>query len=128
MASTMRESGRETIRDAQEAIRESSQAATAVSGDIQRDLEALRNDIARLAAQIADIFAAKGNAAWKRARSNVEGVVSDVGARGQDAIEAVSEMGDHAIGALDESLKKRPYTTLAVALGIGFLFGSLWRR
>ena len=35
---------------------------------------------------------------------------------------------DGMIDAIDESLKTRPYTTLAVALGIGFLFGAMWRR
>jgi len=30
--------------------------------------------------------------------------------------------------AIDESLKTRPYTTLALAVGIGFLLGTTWRR
>ena len=37
--------------------------ASAASGDIQADLEALRNDVTRLTAQIADIFSSKGGAA-----------------------------------------------------------------
>ena len=41
---------------------------------------------------------------------------------------AVREVGDTMVDAIDESLKKRPYTTLALALGIGFLFGATWRR
>jgi ElaB/YqjD/DUF883 family membrane-anchored ribosome-binding protein len=32
------------------------------------------------------------------------------------------------IDAIDESLETRPYTTLAMALGIGFLLGAMWRR
>jgi ElaB/YqjD/DUF883 family membrane-anchored ribosome-binding protein len=66
--------------------------------------------------------------AWNRAKSNVEGVVSDVGAKGQEAMDAVQEVGDKVVDAIDESLKTRPYTTLAIALGIGFLFGAMWRR
>jgi ElaB/YqjD/DUF883 family membrane-anchored ribosome-binding protein len=125
---TVRETARETARDVKDAARESGKAASAASGDIQADLQALRDDVTRLATQITDIFAAKGNVAWNRAKSNVEGVVSDVGAKGQEAMDAVQEVGDKVIDTIDESLKTRPYTTLAVALGIGFLFGAMWRR
>ena len=125
---TMRDTVRDTVRDAKDAARETGKAASAASGDIQADLEALRNDVSRLTSQIADIFAVKGNAAWSRAKSNLEGVVSDASAKGQEAVDAVREVGDNVVDAIDESLKKRPYTTLALAVAIGFLFGASWRR
>ena len=125
---TVRETARETARDVKEAARESGKAVSAASGDIQADLQALRDDVTRLATQISDIFAAKGNVAWSRAKTKVEGVVSDVGAKGQEAIDAAQEVRDKVIDAIDESLQTRPYTTLAVALGIGFLLGAMWRR
>ena len=125
---TFRETVRETVKDAKDAARESGKAASAASGDIQADLEALRSDVTRLGNQLADIFASRGGAAWTRARSNVEGVMSDVSAKGQEAVEAVREVGDNVVDAIDESLKTRPYTTLALAVGIGFLFGATWRR
>jgi ElaB/YqjD/DUF883 family membrane-anchored ribosome-binding protein len=125
---TIRDTVRETARDVKDAARESGKAASAASGDIQADLQALRDDVTRLASQITDIFAAKGNVAWSRAKSNVEGVVSDVSAKGQEAMDAVQEVSDKMVDAIDESLKTRPYTTLAIALGIGFLFGAMWRR
>ena len=127
-SSTIRDTVRDTARDAKDAARESGKAASAASGDIQADLQALRDDVTRLASQIADIFTAKGTAAWARAKSNVEDVVSDVSAKGQEAVDAVQEVGDKVIDTIDESLRTRPYTTLAVALGIGFLFGAMWRR
>ena len=49
-------------------------------------------------------------------------------AKGQEAVNAVREVGDTMVDAIDESLRKRPYTTLALAVGIGFLFGATWRR
>jgi ElaB/YqjD/DUF883 family membrane-anchored ribosome-binding protein len=125
---TIRDTIRETARDAKDVARESGKAASAASGDIQADLQAVRDDVTRLASQITDIFAAKGNAAWSRARSNVESVVSDVSAKGQEAVDAVQEAGDRVIDAIDDSLRTRPYTTLAIALGIGFLFGAMWRK
>ncbi|HET7256233.1 MAG TPA: DUF883 domain-containing protein [Xanthobacteraceae bacterium] len=127
-SSTIRDTVRDTVREAQEAARESSRAAAAASYDIQADVQSLRNDVARLANQISDIFSSRGNAAWSRAKSNVEGVVSDVSAKGQEAVDAVREVGDNMVDAIDESLKHRPYTTLALAVGIGFLFGATWRR
>jgi len=125
---TIRDTVRETARDVKDAARESGKAASAASDDIQADLQALRDDVTRLAAQITDIFATKGNVAWSRAKANVEGVVSDVGAKGQEAIDAAQEVSDKVIDAIDESLETRPYTTLAMALGIGFLLGAMWRR
>ena len=125
---TIRDTVRETARYAKDAVLESGKAASAASGDVQADLQALRDDVTRLASQITDIFAAKGNAAWSRAKSNVEGVVSDVSAKGQEAVDAVQEVGDKMVDAIDESVRTRPYTTLAIALGIGFLFGAMWRR
>jgi len=114
---------RDTVRDAKDAVSETRKAASAASGDIQDDLQALRDDVAKLAAQIGDIFAAKGNQAWSRAKSNLGGVVSDASAKGQEAVDAVREVSDNLVGAIDESLKRRPYTTLAIAVGIGFLLG-----
>jgi ElaB/YqjD/DUF883 family membrane-anchored ribosome-binding protein len=125
---TIRETARETVKDAREAMRESGKATSAASGDIQADLEELRKDVARLGNQLADIFASRGSATWSRARSNVEGVMSDVTAKGQEAVDAVREVGDNVVDAIDESLKTRPYTTLAIAVGIGFIFGATWRR
>ncbi|MEA2945792.1 MAG: hypothetical protein QOI40_1122 [Alphaproteobacteria bacterium] len=131
-SSTMRDTVRDTVRDAKDAVRESGKAASAASGDIQADVQALRDDVTRLSAQIGDIFASKGSDAWSRAKtnlqSNIEGVMSDASAKGQEAVDAVREVGDNMVDAIDESLKKRPYTTLALAIGIGFLFGATWRR
>jgi ElaB/YqjD/DUF883 family membrane-anchored ribosome-binding protein len=114
---------RDTVRDAKDAVTESRHAASAASGDIQADLDALRKDVSKLANEIADIMSSKGNVAWGRAKANVEGIMSDATAKGQEAVDAVKEVSDNMVGAIDESLKKRPYTTLALAVGIGFLLG-----
>lgn len=114
---------RDTMRDAKDAVNETRRAASAASGDIQADVDALRQDISRLANQVGDILSSKGNVAWDRAKANVEGLMSDATAKGQEAVDAVREVSDNMLGAIDESLKKRPYTTLAIAVGIGFLLG-----
>ena len=126
--SNMGNMARDTAKDARDAVKETGKVASAGAKDIQEDLEALRDDVARLTQQLASVLAAKGNKAWQRARSNVEGVISDAQDKGMEAVGAVREVGDNVVDAIDESLKKRPYTTLALAAGIGFLFGATWRR
>jgi ElaB/YqjD/DUF883 family membrane-anchored ribosome-binding protein len=84
--------------------------------------------VAHLTQQITDILAGKGNAAWRRAKSNLDGVISDAEEKGREAVSAAREVGDNMVDAIDESLKRRPYTTLALTLGLGFLFGATWRR
>jgi ElaB/YqjD/DUF883 family membrane-anchored ribosome-binding protein len=119
---------RDMAKEAKGAMRDAGNAAAAGKNDLQADLAALRDDVARLGAQIADILASRGNAAWEKARSNVEGVLSDAQDKGAEAVDAVREVGDTFGEAIDESLKRRPYTTLTLAAVIGFIFGAIWRR
>ena len=37
-------------------------------------------------------------------------------------------VGDTLAVVVEKSIKTRPYTTLALALAAGFLFGATWRR
>jgi ElaB/YqjD/DUF883 family membrane-anchored ribosome-binding protein len=119
---------RDMAKEAKGAMRDTGSAAAAGKNDLQNDLAALRDDVARLGAQIADILASRGNIAWQKARSNVEGVLSDAQSKGAEAVGAVREIGDTFGEAIDESLQRRPYTTLALAAVIGFIFGAMWRR
>ena len=126
--SNMPNMAREPVSEAKDSLKEARKAAAAGGGDIQEDLAALRDDVAKLTQQLGDIVAAAGNAAWQKANSNVGGVMSDARVKGMEAVDAVREVGDNMVDAIDELLKKRPYTTLALAVGIGFLFGATWRR
>jgi len=119
---------RDMAHEAKEAVRDSGNAAAASRNDVRDDLAALRDDVARLGTQIADIVASRGGAAWQKAMSNVEDVLSDAQSKGTEAMGAVREVGDTFGEAIDESLKRRPYTTLALAAAIGFIFGAVWRR
>lgn len=126
--SNMSNSIHELAKETKDAMREGSKAASSASGDIQADLAALRDDVTRLTSQLTDIVATRGSAAWRKAKVNVGDVVSDVQGKGREAAGAVREIGDHMVDAIDESLRTRPYTTLALAAGIGFLVGATWRR
>jgi ElaB/YqjD/DUF883 family membrane-anchored ribosome-binding protein len=118
----------DAMSEAKGAAQDVGKAAAAASGEVHHDLAALHDDVARLTRQIADIVSARGGATWRKTKSNIEGVLSEAQDKGQEAVDAVREVGDNLLDAVDESLKKRPGTTLALALGIGFLFGATWRR
>ena len=119
---------RDTVSDAREGLREVGRAASAASSDIQKDLQALRDDLSRLTEQVGEIVAAKGNAAWRRAKTSVDGVVSDAQDKGREAAHAVRNASDDFVEAIDESIKNRPYQTLAFVAALGFIFGAAWRR
>jgi len=125
---TMANAARDAVKDAKDTAKEAGKMASGGARDIQDDLESLRDDVSKLTQQLANLLTAKGNVAWRKAKSNVEGVISDAQDKGMDAVDAVREVGDNVVDAIDESLKRRPYTTLALAVGIGFLFGATWKR
>jgi ElaB/YqjD/DUF883 family membrane-anchored ribosome-binding protein len=124
----VRDTARDTSKEAREGVREVGRAASAAAGDLQKDLQALRDDLGRLAEQVRDIVTDKGNTAWQRAKTGADGVMSDAQAKGQEAMAAMRDVSNHFADAVDESIKNRPYTTLAIAAGIGLLLGISWRR
>src|SRR5262245_1674810 len=64
-----------------------------------------------------------------RARVREAGsIVSDVQERGREAVEAVGQVRDNLQEGIDKSPKTRPYTTLLLAVGFGFVLGALWAR
>jgi ElaB/YqjD/DUF883 family membrane-anchored ribosome-binding protein len=125
---TARDTAKDTAKDAREGVREIGKAASDASDNIQNDLQALRDDFGRLAEQVGDILSNKGSAVWQRARSGVDGVVADAQDKGREAVGAIRDVSDHFVEALDDSIKNRPYATLAIVAGLGFLFGANWRR
>jgi ElaB/YqjD/DUF883 family membrane-anchored ribosome-binding protein len=124
----MREATRDTAKDVREGMRAAGATASEASSNIQRDLQALREDLARLAEAISGIVSNTGNAAWRRARSSVDDAQTKGQEAMQEAVGAMREVSDNFIDAVDQSLRSRPYTTLAIAAGLAFLLGATWRR
>lgn len=119
---------RETASGAREGAREIGNAASEASGNIQGDLQSLRDEFSRLADQVSDIVANKGGEAWQRARARMDDAVAGAQDTGREAVGAMRDVSDNFVQAVDESLKNRPYATLAIVAGLGFLFGATWRR
>ena len=128
ITSNIRDAARDTAREAREGLHEIGKAASDASNDMQGDLQSLRDEFGRLAAQVADIVANRGNAAWHRAKSSVDGVVADAQDKGREAAGAMRDVSDNFVAAVDDSIKTRPYATLALVAGLGFLVGATWRR
>ena len=47
--------------------------------------------------------------------------------QGRQATENVQQVAENLKTAVDKSVKDQPLTTLAVAAGIGFVIGALWK-
>jgi len=125
---SLRDAAKDTSKETREGLREIGKAASDASDDMQADLRSLRDDFGRLAVQVGDILANRGNAAWHRAKSSVDGVVTDAQDKGREAAGAVRDVSNNFVAAVDDSIKTRPYATLALAVGLGFLVGTTWRR
>lgn len=103
--------------------------------DIEQQLETIRNDISKLTQQMTDLVDETKDTAMaqvktqvRRAQEAANSAISDAQATGREAVDAFRDVADTFGDAIDDSLKRRPYATLAVAAGIGFLFGAAWRR
>jgi ElaB/YqjD/DUF883 family membrane-anchored ribosome-binding protein len=102
---------------------------------LEKDVAAVKNDIAALTDQITDALNTFAGAAgkqarrgYRQARSNVDAAVDDLSERGSDMMDAAHDAA-HSIGeTLEDAIAERPLATLGLALGLGFLIGVTWRR
>ena len=99
---------------------------------LQKDVDAVKNDISALADQISDVLEAfKGDArkqakrAYKQARSEVDSVMSDVGKRGSEALDAAQEYAGTLEESLEDAITQRPLAAVGLAVGLGFLICRL---
>lgn len=102
---------------------------------LQKDLDAVKNDISALADQLSDVIEAfKGDArkqatrTYKQARANVDSVMSDVGKRGSEALDAAQDYAGTLEESLEDAITQRPLAAVGLAVGLGFLIGVTWRR
>jgi ElaB/YqjD/DUF883 family membrane-anchored ribosome-binding protein len=49
-------------------------------------------------------------------------------AQREHALEGVREVRDNLADAIEHSVERRPFTTLALAVALGFLLGAVWAR
>lgn len=109
---------------------------------LQKDLNAVKNDVTALTEQITDALNAfTGQASkqarrnFKDARSRADGMMSDLQDRGSAVYEDLRERGSAAYDAaysmeesLEDAITQRPLASVGLALGLGLLIGMAWRR
>ena len=102
---------------------------------LEKDVNAVKNDIAALADQITDVLNSFAGTAgkqarrgYKQARANVDQAVDDMSERGAAAMGAAQEAAYSIEETLEDAITQRPLATVGLALGLGFLIGAVWRR
>src|ERR1700682_4726854 len=102
---------------------------------LEKDVTAVKNDIAALTAQITDALNSFAGTAktqaprgHQQARANVDSAMEDASERGSAVMEAAQDAAYSIEETLEEVIAQRPLATVGLALGLGFLIGLTWRR
>ena len=102
---------------------------------LEKDVTAVKNDIAALTDQITDALNAFAGTArtqarrgYKQARSNVDAAMDEASERGSAMYEAAQDAAGSLEETLEDAITQRPLATVGLALGLGFLMGAIWRR
>ena len=102
---------------------------------LEKDVAAVKNDIAALTEQITDAlnsFAGtaqkQARSGYKQARANVDSAVDDLSERGGAMLDAAQDAASTIEETLEDVITQRPLASVGLALGIGFLIGATWRR
>lgn len=90
-----------------------SSTSTRTAGDYGRNAA---EDIADKATNLAE-----------KTGEQIERTVHSITEQGRQATEQVQVVAENFKTAIDKSVKDQPLTTLAVAAGIGFVIGALWK-
>jgi ElaB/YqjD/DUF883 family membrane-anchored ribosome-binding protein len=102
---------------------------------LEKDVAAVKNDIAALTDQITDALNTFAGSAqkqarrgYKEARANVDSMVSDAQDRGGAMMDAAQDAAYSIEETLEDVITQRPLATVGLAIGLGFLIGVTWRR
>jgi ElaB/YqjD/DUF883 family membrane-anchored ribosome-binding protein len=102
---------------------------------VEKDLTAVKNEIARLSQQIADAVNAlaaaaqnRGRQSLRQARADVDSAVSGASDRAGFVASAAKDTASLISDTLASVIQDRPVAAVALALGVGFVMGVAWRR
>jgi ElaB/YqjD/DUF883 family membrane-anchored ribosome-binding protein len=103
--------------------------------NLKKDLQHLRDDLSELSRQVEGLAADAGSDMLDDVKtrlanfgSSVDDLIGHAGARGREAVDAVSDMGSNVVDDVEEAIRERPFTSLAIAVGLGFVLSSTMRR
>jgi ElaB/YqjD/DUF883 family membrane-anchored ribosome-binding protein len=102
---------------------------------LEKDVTAVKNDIAALTDQITDALNSFAGTAkkqarrgYKEARAQVDSALDDASERGSAMLSAAQDAASSIEDTLEDVIVQRPLATVGLALGLGFLIGVTWRR
>jgi ElaB/YqjD/DUF883 family membrane-anchored ribosome-binding protein len=102
---------------------------------LQKDVEAVKNDISALTEQLSDALNAftrstqkQARRGYKDARSSVDSFVEDATQKGAAAFGAAQDAAASLEDTIEDAIVQRPLAAVGLALGLGFLIGVTWRR
>ena len=102
---------------------------------LEKDVTAVKNDIAALTDQITDALNTFAGAAskqarrsYKDARAQVDSALDDASDRGSAMLSAAQDVAGTLEETIEDAIVQRPLATVGIALGLGFLIGVTWRR
>jgi ElaB/YqjD/DUF883 family membrane-anchored ribosome-binding protein len=110
-------------------------AQAAAVSQIGDDLQRLRADLVRLAEDVGSSLTVTSDDALSEVKTQIrqikdsmDAIISDVGERSREATEVVRGVTHDLAETVEESVRTRPLTVLAIAMGLGVLFGMTLRR
>lgn len=92
--------------------------------DIERDIQALRDDLANLASQLT----AAGKEQAEFAKDAAYAKADELRRRGEDAVERARANAEDVEAQIIDHVHEKPITSLAIAAGVGFLTALILRR
>jgi ElaB/YqjD/DUF883 family membrane-anchored ribosome-binding protein len=102
---------------------------------LEKEMANMRDAIGGLSDQISDAASDIGPVAQEQARRSLKHARANMGSMVNDASDRLGVVANRAQsqastfgGSLEDAIQERPLATLALAIGLGFLAGVIWRR
>src|SRR5690606_22397859 len=96
----------------------------ATTEDLQAQVEQLKEDIAAIAATLANL----GSQTVRDAKRSAKETYKSAYIQGEDAIDELRNKAQDLEAQLTATVRERPIASLATALGVGYLLALLSRR
>lgn len=96
--------------------------------DVQKELNAIRQDLANLQADMADLAGVLRDLGARRVeglRNSVEGELRDSREALRRRLDEMRAGGRKRLGEFEEGVGEHPLSALATAFGIGFILGKI---
>ncbi len=97
------------------------------------NLENLREDVSSLADELTNLLGDRSDVATsdvkqrvQRIRDDIEGVISDTSSKGRELMQQANL--DGITESIENTIRERPFTMMAIAAGLGMVVASQLRR